>query len=101
MVFSYSNWFHASKICIGKTVCCSVSTKLVSALISSEPVKSFATCKPVCLVNVSMAKEFNPVSYCLITCTEYPLNVNSSIVSKSVVSYRTAYPADLILLWKL
>ena len=85
---------HASKICIAKNVHCSVSTKPVSALISSKPVKSFVTCTPVCFSNVSMAKEFISVNYCLVTCTERPVNVNSSVVKKSVVSYRTACPVD-------
>ena len=85
---------HAGKICFGKTVCCSISTKPVSALISSEPVKSFVISKPVCFSNVTFAKEFNSVNYCLVTCTEHPVNVNSSVVKKSAVSYRTACPVD-------
>ena len=85
---------HASNIYIRKTVRCSVICKPVSALISSEPVKSFVTCKPVCFSNVSMAKEFNSVNYCLVMCTEHPVNVVSSVVSNSVVSYRTACPVD-------
>ena len=71
-----------------------ISTKPVSALISSEPVKSFVICKPVCFTTVSMAKEFNSVNYCLVTCTEHLVNVDSSVVKKSVVSYRTACPVD-------
>ena len=35
------NSLHASKIYIGKAVCCSVNTKSVSALINSEPVNLF------------------------------------------------------------
>ena len=35
---------YASNISISENVCCSVSCKPVSALISSEPVKSFVTC---------------------------------------------------------
>ena len=85
---------HASNICISKTVCCSVSCKLISTLIKSEPVKSFVMCKTVCVSNVSMAKEFNSVNYCLVTYTEHPMNVISFIVRKSVVSYRTACPVD-------
>ena len=42
--------------------------------------------------NISMAKEFNSVNYCLVTCTEHPVNVISSVERKSVVSYRTACP---------
>ena len=61
-------------ICISKTVCCSVSCKPVSTLINSDPVKLFVTCKTVCFNNVSMAKEFNSVNYCLVTCTEHPVN---------------------------
>ena len=38
IVSPVSKSLHASKICSGKTVRCSVSTKPVSALISSEPV---------------------------------------------------------------
>ena len=41
-----------------------------------------------------MAKEFNPVNYCLVTCTKHPVNVNSSVVRKSAVSFRTACPVD-------
>ena len=41
-----------------------------------------------------MAKEFLSVNYCLVTCTERPVNVNSSVVKKSVVSYRTTCPVD-------
>ena len=91
LVYKY---LHASKICIGKSVRCSVSTKSVSALISSEPVKSFVTCKPVCFSNASVAKEINYVNYCLVSCNEHPVNINSSVVGKSVVSYRTACPVD-------
>ena len=57
---------HAFNICISKNVRCGVSCKPVSALISSEPVKSFVTCKPVCFSNVSTTKEFNSVNYCLV-----------------------------------
>ena len=85
---------HTSNICISKTVRCSVSCKLVSTLISSEPVKPFVTCTPVCFSNVSMAKEFNSVNYCLVTCTEHSVNVISSTVRKSVVSYRIACSVD-------
>ena len=85
---------HASKICIDKTVRCCINTEPVSGLISSEPVKSFVTRKPVCFSSVSMAKEFNSVNYCLVTCTKHLVNVNSSIVKKSVVSCRTACPVD-------
>ena len=38
------------------SVCCSISCKPVNALISSEPAKSFVTCKPVCFSIVSVAK---------------------------------------------
>ena len=48
----------------------------------------------LCFSNVSMAKEFNSVNYCLVTCIEHPLNVISPVVRKSVVSYKTAYPDD-------
>ena len=65
---------HAGIICISKTVRCSVSCEPVSTLINSDPVKSFATGKIVCFSNVSMAKEFNSVNYCLVTCTEHPVN---------------------------
>ena len=41
-----------------------------------------------------MAKEFNSVNFCLVTCTKHPVNVISSVVRKSVVSYRTACPVD-------
>ena len=41
-----------------------------------------------------MAKEFNSVNYCLVTCTKHPVNVNSSVVRKSAVSFRTACPVD-------
>ena len=85
---------HAGIICISKTVRCSVSCEPVSTLINSDPVKSFATGKIVCFSNVSMAKEFNSVNYCLVTCTEHPVNVISSVVRKSIVSYRTACPVD-------
>ena len=85
---------HAGNICTSKTVCCSLSCKLASTLIHSDPVKSFVTCKTVCFSNVSMAKEFNSVNYCLVTCTEHPVNVISSVVRKSVLSYRTACPVD-------
>ena len=57
---------HAGIICISKTVRCSVSCEPVSTLIKSDPVKSFATGKIVCFSNVSMAKEFNSVNYCLV-----------------------------------
>ena len=77
-----SRSLHASKICIGKTVCCSISTKPVSALISSELVKSFVKCKLVCFSNVSMAKEFNSANYFLVTCTGHPVNVNSSVMNQ-------------------
>ena len=80
---------------------CSVSCKPVSTLINSDPVKSFVTCKTVCLSNVSMAKEVNSVNYCLVTCTEYPVNVISSDVRKSVVSYRTACPVDFYIVVKI
>ena len=83
---------HAGNICISKTVRCSVSCKPVSTLINSDPVKSFVTCKTVCFSNVSMTKEFNSVSYCLVTCTQHPVNIISSVVRESVVSYRTACP---------
>ena len=73
---------------------CSVSCKPVSTLINSDPVKSFVTCKTVCFSNVSMAKEFNSVNFCVVTCTKHPVNVISSVVRKSVVSYRTACPVD-------
>ena len=94
---------HAINNCVSKTAPCSVSCKPVSALIRSEPVKSFVTCKPVCFSNISIAKEFNSVNYCLVTCTEHLVNVISSVVRTSVVSYRTACPLDFasILLWKL
>ena len=85
---------HASNICINKTVCCSVSSKPVSSVISSQPVKSFVTFKPVCFSNVSMSKEFNSVNYCLVTCTEHTVDVTSSVMKNSVVSYRTACPVD-------
>ena len=94
VIFSIYKSLHASNICISKTVCCSVSCKPVSTLISSEPVKSFVTCKPVCFSNVNMVKEFYSVNYCLVTCTEDPVNVISSIVRKSVFSYRTAWSVD-------
>ena len=64
----------AGNIFISKTVRCSVSCKPVSTLINSDPVKLFVTCKTVCFNNVSMAKEFNSVNYCLVTCTEHPVN---------------------------
>ena len=76
---------HTSNICINKTVSCSVSCKHVSDLINSAPAKSFDTCRPVCFSNVSMTKAFHSVNYSLIICTEYPLNVISS-----VASYRAA-----------
>ena len=41
-----------------------------------------------------MAKEFNSVSYCLVTCTEHPMNCISSVVRKPVVCYRAACPVD-------
>ena len=41
-----------------------------------------------------MAKEFNFANYCLVTCTEHPVNVISSVVRKSIVSYRTECPVD-------
>ena len=41
-----------------------------------------------------MFKEFNSVDYCLDTCTEHPVNVNSFVVRKSIVSYKTACLAD-------
>ena len=81
-------------ICISKTVCCSVSCKPVSTLINSDSVKSFVMCKIVCFSNDSMAKEFNSVNYSLVTCTEHPMNVFSSIVKISFVSYRTTCPVD-------
>ena len=85
---------HAGNICISKTVRCSVSSKPVSTLINNDPFKSFVTWKTVCFSNVSMTKEFNSVSYCLVTCTEHPVNIISSVVRESVVSYRTACPVD-------
>ena len=57
---------HAGNICISKTVRCSVNCEPVSTLINSDPVKSFVTCKIDCFSNVSMAKEFNSVNYCLV-----------------------------------
>ena len=69
-----------------------MSCKLVSTLINSDPVKSFVTCKTVCFSNVGMAKEFNSVKHCLVTCTEHPVNVISSVVRMPVLSYRTACP---------
>ena len=92
---------HAGNICISKTVCCSVNCKPVSTLINSDPVKSFVTCKTVCFSNVSMAKEVSSVNYCLVTCTEHPVNVISSVVRKSVVSYRTACPVDFNIVVKI
>ena len=83
---------HAGNICISITVHCSVSCKPVSTFINSDPVKSFVTCKTGFFSNVSMAKEFNSVNYCLVTCTEHPVNVISSVERKSVVSYRTTCP---------
>ena len=71
-----------------------MSCKLVSTLINSDPVKSFVTCKTVCFSNVSMAKEFNSVSHCLLTFTEHPVNVISSVVTMPALSYRTACPVD-------
>ena len=59
---------HAINISISKTVCFSISFKPISALISSEPVKYFVTCKPVCFSNVSTANEFN-FSLLLLTLT--------------------------------
>ena len=50
--------------------------------------------KTVCFSNISMAKEFNSVNYCLVTCTEHPVNVISSVVRKFVVSDRTECPVD-------
>ena len=79
---------------ISKTVCCSISCKLVSALISTEPVKSFVTCKSICFSNVSIGKNLNSVNYCSVTCTELPENVTSSAVRKSVVSCRAACPVE-------
>ena len=61
--------FVCINICISKAFRCSVGCKPVSALISSEPVKSFVTYKPACFSNVSMTKEFTSVNYCLVTCT--------------------------------
>ena len=94
VLWAVINLFIFSHICISETVRCSVSCKSVSVLISSEPVKSFVSCKPVCFSNVSMAKEFDSVNYYLVTCTEHPVNVISSVVRKSLVSYRIAYPVD-------
>ena len=74
---------------ISETVCCSISCKPVSALISSEPVKSFVMCKPICFSNVSIAKNFNSVNYCSVTCTK-----NSVSAIASAVSYRAACPVD-------
>ena len=85
---------HVNNVCISKTVRCSVSCKPLSTLINSQPVKSFLMYKTVCFSNVSMAKEFNSVNYCLVTCTEHPVNVISSVVRKFVVSDRTACPVD-------
>ena len=50
-------------------------------------------CKP-CFNTVSMTKEFNSATYCFVTCTEHPVNVNLSVVRKSVISYRKARPVD-------
>ena len=83
---------HARNICISKSARCSVICKPVSTFINSDSVKSFFTCKTVYFSNVSMAKEFNSVNYCLVTCTEHPMDVISSVVRKSVVSYRNACP---------
>ena len=86
----------ASNIGITKTVCCSISCKPVSALINSEPVKSFVTCKLVSFSNVGIANDFNSVSCCSVTYIEDPVNAISSTVKKFFVSYRTACPVALI-----
>ena len=41
-----------------------------------------------------MDKNFNSVNYCLVTCTEHPVKVISSVVRKSVVSDRSACLVD-------
>ena len=92
--FPIYNSCHAGNICISKTVRCSVTSKPVSTLINSYPVKSFVSGKTVCFSNVSVDKEFNSVNPCLITCTEHPVNFISSVLRKSIVSYRTACPDD-------
>ena len=83
-----------SNISNSKPVHWCISCKPVTALISSKPVKSFVTCKPVCFSNVSIAINFTSDNYCSVTCAEHPVNVISSTVRKSVLSYRTACPVD-------
>ena len=83
-----------SNISNSKPVHWCISCKPVTALISSKPVKSFVTCKPVCFSNVSIAINFTSGNYCSVTCAEHPVNVISSTVRKSVLSYRTACPID-------
>ena len=95
VIFSSVNKsLHTNDISISKTVPCSISCKPVSALISSEPVKSFVTSKPFCFSDVRIAKDFKSLSYSSVTCTEHPINNISSTVRKSVVSHRTACPAN-------
>ena len=48
VVFSPVYKYLRARNSISKTVCCSISCKPVSALISTEPVKSFVTYKFIC-----------------------------------------------------
>ena len=86
---------HASNISISKTVLISISCKPVSVLVSSEPVKYFVMYKSVCFSDFSIAKKINSEKYCSVTCIERSVNVVSSVVRKSIVSYRTACSVDL------
>lgn len=76
------------------SVCCSISCKPVNALISSEPAKSFVTCKPVCFSIVSVAKNLILSITVWLSVLSIPQIFFSSAVRNSVVPYRSACPAD-------
>lgn len=87
--------FSMNRSNISKTICCSISCKPVSVLVSGGPVKSFIVMrKSFENSNFIKAKTFNSGSYCSTVCTERSVNNISFAVRKSVVSCRIACPVE-------
>lgn len=86
---------HASNISISKTLLINISYESASALVSSEPVKSFVMFKSVRFSNFNTAKNFTSDKYCSATCVKHSVNFSLSVVRKFIVSYKTACPVHL------